>query len=155
MPEIPEGATVPQDHLPSDEEHAAAVAADLSDDELLADMPELIPPTRLRIRQRNKVMALAIGLRSFAKKPADGDAKPVDDGESEEDEAFDLDLDDLTDEELEKFLGVLASIDEFAQSIAVNEAEYVTWAEGQDYDVFSALLSRYSSAVGKSKRSSA
>jgi hypothetical protein len=146
MAEIPEGARHPEDHRLSDEELDQQHADDLAEDEVLADMPTLVPPTKLRVRQRNKVMKLAIGLRSFVPEKPEGA-----DGDEVEGE---LDLDSLSDDQLEKFLDVLADIDDFAESIAVDKEAYVAWSEGQDYDAFTAILGRYSSAVGKSSSSS-
>lgn len=138
MPEIPEGAKVPQDHKMS---AADELEATLSEDELLADMPALIPPAKLRIRQRNTIMKLAFRMRDVIPDSEDGAV------------SVDLDLDSLGDEELGKLLDAMADIDDFAESIAIDKAAYAEWAQGKDYEVFSALLSRYSSAVGESNSS--
>lgn len=129
----PEGAKKPQDHKPS---AAQQLEDSLSDDELLADLPELKAPGKLRLRQRNQVMKIALKLRSFT-----GDAE----GE------FELDEDDPR---LPALLDILAEVDEFAESIAASRDDYSAWAEGKDYEVFTALLSRYASAVGESTASS-
>lgn len=138
MPEIPEGAKVPKDHKMS---AADELEATLSEDELLAGMPALIPPAKLRIRQRNTIMKLALSMR---------DLMPDSEDESV---SVDLDLDNLSPELLGKLLDAMADIDDFAESIALDKAAYAEWAQGKDYEVFSALLSRYSSAVGESKSS--
>ena len=138
MPTIPEGAKVPEDHKMS---AADELEATLSEDELLADMPSLIPPAKLRIRQRNTIMKLALSLRDLM--PDDGD----------EAVSVDLDLDNLEGADLEKLLDAMADIDDFAESIALDKTAYAEWSQGKDYEVFSALLSRYSSAVGESNSS--
>jgi hypothetical protein len=132
----PAGAKKPQDRKPT---AAAQLEATLSDDELLADLPELKSPGRLRLRQRNVIMAIALRLNAFV-----GDDDDSDEG---------LSLDE-NDPRLPQLLDILAEIDEFAESIAVNREAYVEWAEGKDYDHFTALLQRYASAVGESTASS-
>lgn len=138
MPAIPEGAKVPQDHKMS---VADELEATLSEDELLADMPALVPPAKLRIRQRNTIMKLAFRLRDIIPDSEDGVV------------SVDLDLESLDDEVLGKLLDAMADIDDFAESIAVDKAAYAEWSQGKDYEVFSALLGRYSSAVGESSSS--
>ncbi len=129
----PTGTKKPQDRKPKAADQLEDI---LSEDELLADLPELKAPGKLRVRQRNVIMAIALKLRAFT-----GD---------DEDGSIDLDEDDAR---LPLLLDVLAQIDEFAESIAVHPDEYAAWAEGKDYEVFTALLSRYSSAVGESTAS--
>ncbi len=133
----PTGAKKPQDRKPT---AAAQLEATLSDDELLADLPELKAPGRLRLRQRNVIMAIALRLNEF-----------VGDEEDSDGEGFSIDEDDPR---LPQLLDILADIDEFAESIAVDPKAYAEWAEGKDYDVFTALLQRYASAVGESDASS-
>lgn len=129
MFEIPEGATQPQDHLPP------AAAPVIADDELLADLPELIPPHKLRLRTRNKVLKLAASLLEY------------------QDEDGELNF-DASSPAFAAMLDVLADTDDFAQSIAADEAAYVAWAEKAGYEHFTALLMRYASAVGESLSSS-
>lgn len=138
MPAVPEGAKVPEDHKSN---AADELDAKLSEDELLADMPALTPPTKLRLRERNRIMKLALSMREFVS------------GDESEDGSVEIDTDSLTEEELGKLLDMLASVDEFAESIAGDRHAYVEWSQGKDYEVFSALLSRYSSAVGESSSS--
>lgn len=112
------------------ERHEAA----LRDDELLEGMPELIPPHRLRIRQRNRVMRLLL------------DSGFVTDGEVNiaPDEGL---------ERLDDVLGLAEAVDDFAESIAVDPEAYAQWSAGKDFDTFFAILARYSSAVGESTSS--
>lgn len=124
---VPETVIQPQDH----------VQAVKSDDELLEGLPPLTPPNRLRLRSRNRIMRLAIRLRGILPEGA---------------EEFDTDA--LSEEQFGTLLDVLAEVDEFAEAIAVDSAAYVAWAEGADYAQFTAILSRYSSAVGESSSSS-
>lgn len=140
MPAIPEGAKVPGDHK-------AKVAPVIDDDELLADMPELLPPTKLRPRQRNVIMKLAIGMREVVKKSKGG--ADVDDTEE-----VSIDMESLSADELAMMLDVFADIDEFAELIATDPKKYVEWSQQASYEQLSALLSRYSSAVGESTGSS-
>lgn len=133
---VPAGAKKPQDRKPS---AADQLEATLSDDELLADIPELKAPGRLRLRQRNVIMAIALRLNGFIGDDEDSDGK------------ISLDEDDPR---LPQVLDILAEIDEFAESISVDPEAYAEWAEGKEYDVFTALLQRYASAVGESNASS-
>ncbi len=98
----------------------------LRDDEVLADLPELKEPIKLRIRERNVLLELVMRADIMAK--AEGadevDAKMA---------ALDL----------------MAGIDEFAETIAVDKNAYIEWSEKQSYDAFLALLNRYSAALGK------
>ena len=112
-----------------------------TDDELLADLPELAAPTRLRVRQRNVIMNLAMRMRSmFPEMDKEG-------------ESFEFDIDKATEEQTAALLDIFAQIDEFAEGIATDRAAYVEWALKADYAQLSALLSRYSSAVGESSGS--
>src|SRR5690606_13564389 len=93
---------------------ASELEHELNDDEILADLPELRPPHRLRLRHRNRIMAAVFraerkGLIS------------EDDGENA--------LDERNPEQMEAMLEMLADIDEFAESIAVDKDAYVSWAE--------------------------
>lgn len=126
--DIPEGAKVPQDHLES-------VNHTPDEDELLAGLPELIPPTRLRPRMRNKIMTMATKLSEYSKEDGTLDMSPGDDG-------------------FAAVLEVLADIDEFAESIASDPAAYIEWSMRSSYEQLGALLSRYASAVGESSGSS-
>lgn len=142
MPTIPEGAKVPGDHK-------TKVAPVVDDDELLADLPELVPPTKLRPRQRNVIMKLALGMRELVKRVKGITSDDLDDAED-----VSIDMESLGDEDLGAVLDVFADIDEFAESIATDPKKYIEWSQKSSYDQLSALLSRYSSAVGESTGSS-
>ena len=98
----------------------------LRDDEILADLPELKDPIKLRIRERNVLLELVMRADAMTK-------------------------DENADEVAAKMaaLDLMAGIDEFAETIAVDKTAYVEWAEAQSYDAFLALLNRYSAALGK------
>lgn len=98
----------------------------LRDDEILADLPELKDPIKLRIRERNTLLELVMRADVMTK---DENADEVDAKMAA--------------------LELMAGIDEFAESIAVDKNAYVEWAEVQGYDAFLALLNRYSAALGK------
>lgn len=110
--------------------------ANLEVDELLADMPELIAPERLRLRHRNRLMGIFLR--------ADADGTLMGGGEVRDPK------------KLESMLNMLGEVDEFAESIALDKEAYAEWsiANGDNYNVFSALLQRYASAVGESAGSS-
>lgn len=130
MSSVPATAKKPQDHK------APVVAAVIPEDELLATLPELASPLKLRLRQRNRLMKLALSLRSLVPEGAE-----------------EIDTDNLADEDLVRLLDVLADVDEFAESIAVDKEAYVAWAQAASYEHFTAILGRYSSAVGESSGS--
>lgn len=136
---IPDTARQPQDHLlPTD-----TTPVDGGDDELLADMPELKAPTRLRIGESNRIMKLMVRVRSLIPDTAEEGA----------DGAAEFDIDTLADEDFDKLLDMLDGVDKFAESIALDPAAYVSWAEGKSIQHFMGLLNRYSSAVGESSSS--
>ncbi|UOR02060.1 hypothetical protein MUN77_01630 [Leucobacter allii] len=116
---------------------AAELEAELNDEELLADMPELRSPARLRMRHKNRLLALATRMhkRLGAKgvKVKDGRAK--------------LTMDDML-----GMLDICAEIDEFAESIAIDRDAYEEWAEANsdNHAAFIAILMRYQEAMGES-----
>ena len=129
MPTIPDGAKKPQDHL------APETEPEVTDDELLAGLPELIAPTKLRLRQRNKIMAMANRLSALT--DADGQINI-----------------EVGDPSFTELLDVLADVDDFAEAIAVDSSAYIEWSHTASYEQFGALLTRYASAVGESAASS-
>lgn len=175
MPTTPPGAKKPQDRKPP---AAKALEQELTEDELLADLPELKAPGRLRVRDRNKILTLSFKLSAFTEdndvdystlkkadlvaeidrrnENRDEDEKITTAGEKNEDLVAALEADDNSihleadDPRMPLMLDVLADVDEFAESIAVDKEAYVEWSLGKGYEVFSALLSRYASAVGES-----
>lgn len=98
----------------------------LRNDELLADMPELKDPIKLRIRERNALLELVIRAEKITK----------------DENADDVDVKMAA-------MNLMAGIDEFAESIAVDKNAYVEWSVEQEYESFMALLSRYSASLGK------
>jgi hypothetical protein len=122
---------VPDDHKSKSPTAAEQRDIDAEQDELLADMPALRPPHRLRARQRSRVLRIALKFMPFM--PEDGGA-------------FDL---DVKDPRMADLLDIFSDVDDFAESIAEDPEAYVRWAESASYDQLSAILSRYSSAVGE------
>mgnify|MGYP000406172952 CR=1 FL=1 len=98
----------------------------LRDDEVLADLPELKEPIKLRIRERNILLELVMRADQMSK---------AEDADEVSTKMASLDL--------------MAGIDEFAETIAVDKNAYIEWSEKQSYDAFLALLNRYSEALGK------
>lgn len=98
----------------------------LRDDEVLADLPELKEPIKLRIRERNILLELVMRADQMSK---------AEDADEVSTKMASLDL--------------MAGIDEFAETIAVDKNAYIEWSEKQSYDAFLALLNRYSAALGK------
>ena len=176
--EAPAGAKKPQDRKRS---AAEELEARLAEDDVLDGLPTLKEPTRLRLRDRNKITNLALRLRAFTNESDEDYSEwtvdaleaeierrnaelEVDDkivAESDDrdalvealeadDQAIHLDADDPR---MPLLLDVLADVDEFAESIAADPAAYVEWSLGKGYEVFTALLMRYASAVGESTAS--
>lgn len=124
--ETVEEVTVVEETI-TDEKSALEVQDEkLRDDEILADLPELKDPIKLRIRERNVLLELVMRADAMSK-------------------------DENADEVAAKMaaLDLMAGIDEFAETIATDKNAYVEWAEAQSYDAFLALLNRYSAALGK------
>lgn len=129
-------------HVPAPTEAEIAHDKELSDEELLADMPELKAPEKLRIRERNRIMRLVFE-SDFMDKDDEKDA-PKPKTAAEKAEAA-----KQKKQETLAILDLVAGIDEFAESIATDKEAYAEWSEGQDYPAFLALMHRYSAALGK------
>lgn len=99
--------------------------------ELLSDMPELRAPEKLRVRHRNQLARLAMKLASANIHEAVEKNK------------------DLTDEQVDIMLDVMADIDDFAESIAYDADAYADWSAGKELKHFMAIFDRYASAVGE------
>jgi hypothetical protein len=136
----PAGAKKPADRKPKAED---ILEEEIAKEDLLADMPALKPPTKLRLAQRNRLSILLMD---------SGLIDEEDDDASDEDEDFDYRNPEHR-AKIKDMLGLAAAIDEFAESIALDQAAYVEWAEGKDVDVFLAIFQRYTSAVGESNGS--
>lgn len=121
-------------------EAAEEVDRELSDEELLADLPALRPPHRLRLRHKNRIMGL------FLKARREGLLEKLEGGDDKE-------KDDLS--TLEPVFKLLEDVDDFAESIAEDEEAYIAWAEANsdNYPAYMAIMNRYVSAVGESKSS--
>jgi hypothetical protein len=127
MPNIPEGAKKPQDH----KDPEIIEEGDVSDEEILAELPELLPVSKLRIRQRNMVIVMTTRLVPLT----DDDGK------------LDMSMDSP---EFPILLDIIADIDDFAEKIAIDVSAYIEWSEKASFAQFIAILMRYKSAVGDS-----
>ena len=121
---------VPDDHKAKAPTAAEEREAAASDDELLADMPALRPAHQLRVRHRNRILRIALKFMPFM--PEGGE--------------FEIDIKNPKTADL---LDIFGEVDDFAESIAEDPDAYATWAQGASYEQFSAILSRYSRAVGE------
>lgn len=115
-------------------------AEELHDDqleleELLADLPPMREPERLRIRHKNSLKA--IGLRHADNLDALAAAR-----EDDADVPLDVKL---------GLLELVADMDDFAESIAVDKEAYEAWAiaNSDNVPVFVALLNKYMGALGE------
>lgn len=124
--ETVEEVTVVEENITDEKSALEVLDEKLRDDEILADLPELKDPIKLRIRERNVLLELVMRADAMSK-------------------------DENADEVAAKMaaLDLMAGIDEFAETIATDKNAYVEWAEAQSYDAFLALLNRYSAALGK------
>lgn len=120
---------------------AEELEAEMTDDELLADMPELRAPYKLRLRHRNRIMRIAL---KFADNREVVEAEA---GRREED------ADNRSPETIELMLNLSEEIDDFAESIAVDPVAYVEWAERAEIQHMIAIMNRYSEATGESNGS--
>lgn len=104
---------------------------ELAEEDLLADMPALREPHRLRVRHRNRILRVALHASGL-----DIEAATSEDADPEAQIAL---------------LELLADVDEFAESIAVDKEAYAAWSESKSdkYDVFMAILNRYAVISGE------
>lgn len=130
----------PQDRKPTAE---AILEAEIEKEDLLADLPPLREPHRLRLKHRNVLTTI---LMDSGLLDDDGE-----EGEDGEDEKLDL-RNPAHRDKIKDVLKLAEQVDEFAESIAVNPLEYAVWAEkhSNDVDVFLALLNVYANASGES-----
>lgn len=109
----------------------------LDEASVLANVPELLPPTKLRTAQRGRVIVLSQRL-ALLLDPKGG-----------------LDLEDP--DVLAASYSVLGEADEFFESLAVDHDSYIGWAQGlaDSEQIFAMLIGKYARAVGESTSSSA
>lgn len=138
MTEAKPRGTKPQDHKQSQKEQHEAR---LERETVLADLPELVPPHKLRFRDKAKFRAVMLDL--FASGLIDEEEH--DDGE---DISIEFDASDI--EKIKVMDDLCATIDEWAESIALDKHAYVEWSGGKGYDEFFAILNRYQDALGES-----
>ena len=121
-----EEVTVVEEEIVEEKSALEVLDEKLRDEEILADLPELKEPIKLRIRERNVLLELVMRADQMSK---------AEDADEVATKMASLDL--------------MAGIDEFAETIAVDKNAYIEWSEKQGYDAFLALLNRYSAALGK------
>lgn len=143
MAETKPRGRAPQDHKKAAGETAADVENDAARDELLADMPALTPPNRLRPRARAALRAILI----------DATAKGLFEKNEDGEVVIDTHEGRITPEEAEKvknFDLLAVEVDEFAESIAVDADAYAEWSAGKGPEFGFAILARYQDALGES-----
>lgn len=108
----------------------------LNEASVLANVPELLPPTKLRTAQRGRVIVLSQRL-ALLLDPKGG-----------------LDLEDP--DVLAASYSVLGEADEFFETLAVDHGAYIGWAQGlaDSEQIFAMLIGKYARAVGESTSSS-
>jgi hypothetical protein len=135
----------PQDKKPkATEKPSELIDAELEQkelrEELLAGLPALRPARRFRLGHRNAFTNLTL------------DA--VKSGAFEGDGALEFDMSNKEDiERLQKLNDFVASIDEWAETIADDPDEYAAWSEGKTQEVFMALYTTYRDELGESSSS--
>ncbi|MFJ4173411.1 hypothetical protein [Microbacterium sp. NPDC089696] len=108
-------------------------------EQLLADLPTLRPAITFRMRHRNDFNNL---LLDAAKS-----------GAFDEDTEGPLEFDNSRVEDIERLQKLnefIARIDEWAETIAENPAEYDAWSQGKTHDHFMAIFVEYRDALGES-----
>lgn len=133
----------PQDHKapkPSEVIEADDEQRELRE-ELLAELPALRPARRFRLSHRNAFTNLTLDA-------AKSGAFDEGDGQLEFDPKNPEDID-----RLQKLNAFVASIDEWAESIADDPDAYALWAEGKTQEHFVALYVQYRDALGESSSS--
>lgn len=106
--------------------------------DLLADMPTLTAPDKLRIKHQNALRRLSLQVApSFERLRGLRD----DDGV--------LSAEDMDAESYEGIFLATELIDAFAESIAKDPEAYADWAAGKDANTFFAILSRYTRTSGE------
>lgn len=107
--------------------------------EYLSDLPPLRPAHRFRIAQRHRFQDLVL----------EAQKEKVFDRES-----LDYDLSKPEDiDALQAMRRFVASIDEWAESIADNPTDYIAWSEGKTENHFLVLFRVYRVALGESNSS--
>lgn len=116
----------------ADEREAA-----LDKEEMLADMPALRAPVRLRLRHKNGLTRIGLLYRN---KLAELGVEADKDGNAT-----------VTTDQAMLMLDVAAEIDEWAEGIAEDPKAYELWAEANkdNPEKFLAIMDRYMSAVGE------
>jgi len=136
----PSRAKKPADHKPT---LAERVEAEIDDNELLAGTEDFLKPAhKLRIKERNKVLALVFDMEAMLR---DGKDEDKDLEELGEDLKNSIDRDSMM-----KMLELAGTVDEFVEeNLATDKEAYVEWSEGKSHEVFFALLTHYAGLAGE------
>lgn len=113
-------------------------------EELLADMPPLRQPHRFRLGHKYAFENLTLEAAKSGAFDGNGDG----DGMLEFDMKKPEDI-----ERYQKFAAFVASIDDWAESIADDDDAYAEWSEGKTEEHFIALYMFYRDELGKSRSS--
>lgn len=132
-------ATQPDRPTPSEEVDETIELEDLRA-EFLADLPALLPAHRFRISQRHAFQNLV--LEAQKEKVFDRESMDYDLSKPDDIDAF------------QKLQNFVASIDLWAETIALNPTDYAAWSEGKTEEHFIVLFRVYRVALGESKSSS-
>lgn len=113
---------------------------DATEADALAGLPELLPAHRFRARHRVNFQNLQLEALKSGVFGGDGA----------------LEFDTSTPEGIERYqalLDFIATVDEWAETIAIDADAYADWAAGKDYNSFIALFVKYQRELGESSRS--
>lgn len=113
---------------------------DATEAEALAGLPALVPAHRFRARHRVNFQNLQLEALKSGVFGGDGA----------------LNIDTSTPEGIEHYqalLDFIATVDEWAETIAIDADAYADWAAGKDYNTFIALFVKYQRELGESSRS--
>ena len=100
------------------------------ENELLADLPQLTDPKKLRIKHQNALKRISLAAAPvFKRAREEGDQR--------------------NEETVEAMLVMMEQIDDFAEAIAKRPDEYAEWSGGKDEEYMLAIFSRYMRALGE------
>lgn len=106
--------------------------------ELLAGLPKMAEPHRLRMRQKNMLKRIAFAFGPFFEALR---------ATADEDGVTHANL--LAPDDYEAMFDALDAIDAFGEALAVNKDAYVAWSEGKGEAEMFALYKRYQRAAGE------
>lgn len=124
---------VPAEAIDEPTELEVARDAEAEENELLADMPALTAPEKLRIRHKNRLKRISIAAAPTLDRVREARERGEEPGT----------------ELVEMVLVITEEIDDFAESIADDPEAYAEWSGGKDTEHMMALFSRYMRASGE------